>query len=286
MAGTIYQGNQSDYNKWVEMMGQKLGTIPTTSTGGRSTSSYSSTPVAPKIAAYTPTATYVAPTYTAPEEYVAPDYTAPTYDESKVDTLTQKKSAAGLRAARQSLQSVTGGYYENPNVKRMTLRDALAGYGSAVQTVMSGAETEARNQYNTEYGIEADSSKTNYNADVEAGKLNYSSALNTANQKYAAKLTEAEKNYQAQLDAEKLNYQTNYNTKMASYNAALSSYMANTYGTGATRYGSETNQYATSTSASSPTYARNSGATIPYNSSGARNNKGQWLDYDGNAIIK
>ena len=228
----------TDQQAYTQTLSNKLSG---NSTGGRSTSSYSSTPVAPKIAAYTPTATYVAPTYTAPEEYVAPDYTAPTYDESKVDTLTQKKSAAGLRAARQSLQSVTGGYYENPNVKRMTLRDALAGYGSAVQTVMSGADTEARNQYNTEYGIEVDSSKTNYNADVEAGKLNYSSALNTANQKYAAKITEAEKNYQAQLDAEKLNYQTNYNTKMASYNAALSSYMAYTYGTGATKYGAVNN---------------------------------------------
>lgn len=197
-----------------------------------------SSPKMPSIAPYTPSESYVAPVYKSPDAYVAPTYNAPTYDEGKVDTLTQRKSAAGLRAARSALQQISGGYYENPNVKRMTLRDALAGYGQAVENVMSGAGTEARNEYNMKYGIESDTAKTNFTTGVEGGKLNYNTSLLKSQQDYQGATSEAEKNYQSALDAEKLNYTTGVQTTLAKYNADLAAYMAQTYGTGATKYGS------------------------------------------------
>jgi hypothetical protein len=267
--GYVYQGSTPDYLAWVDMMGRKLGTI---TDDNQKSKIYNISPTfsTPKIdpyippAPYTPSATYKAPEYVAPEEYIAPSYTKPTYDENKVESLTQRKAAPGLRSARQALQSSTGGYYENPNVKRMTLRDALAGYGMAVENVMSGASNEARSQYNNEYNIEADASKTNFNKDVEEGKLNYNNKIYKSQADFAAKTAEAEKNYQAQLEAERLNYQaqleagklnynTNYTQKMAEYQTAVQSYMAKAYGTGATKYGYETSQYDTTTPKKPPT---------------------------------
>jgi hypothetical protein len=256
----IYQGNQSDYDKWVAMMGQKLGTTANSTSSGSSSSGYSggnygSVPTAPEI-----------DPYVAPAPYVAPTYEAPVYDEEKVSGLTQSTAAPAIRGLRSSMQKVMNKSNSNPNVQRMTLREALAGYGQGLQSAVSEASTTARNLYNTQYGIEADTKKANYNANVDAAKTNYQTSVDTA----------------------KTNYQTNANSKMASYNAALQSYMASTYGTGATRYGSDSNQYsATASSASTPTRVRMDAAgTIPYNSSGAKNNKGQWLDYDGTVITE
>ena len=277
----VYQGSTRDYLAWADMMGRKLGTIPD---DNQKSKIYNISPTfsTPKIdpyippapytpsspytppSPYTPSATYKSPEYVAPEEYIAPDYIKPTYDENKVESLAQRKAAPGLRSARQALQSSTGGYYENPNVKRMTLRDALAGYGMAVENVMAGASNEARSQYNNEYNIEADAAKTNFNKDVEKGKLNYNNKIYKSQADFAAKTSEAEKNYQSQLEAERLNYQsqleagklnynTNYTQKMAEYQTAVQSYMAKAYGTGATKYGYETSQYDTTTPKKPPT---------------------------------
>jgi hypothetical protein len=168
---------------------------------------------------FNPTSKYVAPAYVAPEEYVAPEY-----DENRVAALAQRKSAAGLRAARQALQQTVGGYYENPNVKRMTLRDALAGYGQSVESVLSGADTTAREEYNLEYGIKADQSKTNHNTDVQGSKI-----------KYEGDVTAAQLKYQSALDAEKTNYNTLINRLTKQYEAQIADYMANTYGSSSSK---------------------------------------------------
>jgi len=198
------------------------------------TSTANSMPVL-EIPTYTSTAKYVAPEYTAPEEYAAPEY-----DEDKVAVTAQRKAAAGLRAARQALQQTVGGYYENPNVKRMTLRDALAGYGQSVENVLSGADTSAREEYNTEYGIESDQAKTNYNTSLESSKI-----------KYAGASAEAENNYNAALDAEKANYNATVSAMTTQYQAQLANYMAKLYGTNATKYGTETSDLDSSSSSSS-----------------------------------
>jgi hypothetical protein len=44
--------------------------------------------------------------------------------------------------------------YDNPNVKRMTLRDALQGYGSGLENVMAGALKTGAGIYGQEYGAQ------------------------------------------------------------------------------------------------------------------------------------
>ena len=132
-----------------------------------------------------PVPTYVAPTYTPP-----PEYTAPTYDEGKIETLTQRKAAGGLRSLRNQLQRVTGGSFENPNVRRMTLREALAGYGTGIENIMSGANTEAERSYQNEYGRLADTSKIKHQGLLDTAHTQYQGALASAQSTLSSQMAE------------------------------------------------------------------------------------------------
>ena len=84
------------------------------------------------------------------------DYSAPAYDEGRVQSLTQTSAAGAIRGLRSAMQGAANGSFANPNVRRMTLRDALAGYGQGLQSAISAASDTARGLYNTEYSAQAD----------------------------------------------------------------------------------------------------------------------------------
>ncbi|MEW6187857.1 MAG: hypothetical protein AB1585_19180 [Thermodesulfobacteriota bacterium] len=75
----------------------------------------------------------------------------PVYDTQRVEALAQRAAAPGIRNLRNAMQQTQQGYYENPNVKRMTLRDVLAGYGQGLENVMGGALQQGKAMYNQEY---------------------------------------------------------------------------------------------------------------------------------------
>jgi hypothetical protein len=143
-------------------------------------------------------ATYQAPTYTAPSEY-----TAPVYDESRITDLTQTSSAGAIRGLRSAMQRVAGGSYANPNVRRMTLREALAGYGQGLQSAISAASETARKLYNTEYETKAEEKKINYNTAAQASQAQYQAQTQQS---------------QAEFAAEQNRYNTEYQTAWANYN--------------------------------------------------------------------
>jgi hypothetical protein len=92
------------------------------------------------------------PTYS--QDYTKlPTYTAPVYDENAITTLAQQRAAPGLRALRQQINRASGVNYENPNAKRMTLRDALQGYGQGVASVINAAGQQATGEYNAKYAV-------------------------------------------------------------------------------------------------------------------------------------
>lgn len=97
-----------------------------------------------------------------PEFGALPTYTAPEWDEGKISSLTQKVAAPGLRNLRQQVQRASSQPSTNPNVKAMTLRDALAGYGQGLENIMGGARSSAGQEYAREYGTKQDEAKTNY----------------------------------------------------------------------------------------------------------------------------
>jgi hypothetical protein len=126
-----------------------------------------------------PPSVFIPPEYTPPAPYVAP-----VYNEDKVTSLTQEAAAPAVRGLRSAMQTASSASYDNPNVKRMTLRDALAGYGQGLQSAVSGASTTARNQYNTEYGIAADTAKTNYQTSAQAAAMQYQGKLSAMELQY------------------------------------------------------------------------------------------------------
>ena len=78
-------------------------------------------------------------------------YEIPKRDESRVSYLTQKAAAPGLRALRNQMGQAMGQEFENSFQKRMTLRDALSGYGQGLESVLGGAAKTGEAQYQTEY---------------------------------------------------------------------------------------------------------------------------------------
>lgn len=120
-------------------------------------------------------------------------FTAPTRDEAKVKQYETQESAAGLRAMRAAIQKAMSQTYRNPNVKRMTLREALAGYGQGLENIMSSSRKNAESRYNQEYQTAYDESVKNWqsaqSAKQETWKKDYQTKLSqyqTAVQQYLA----------------------------------------------------------------------------------------------------
>jgi len=81
----------------------------------------------------------------------APKLNLPEYDEKKVSALTQKRAAPSIRRLRETTQAATSGSYDNPNVKRMTVREALAGYGTGLEGIVAGAGRAASGEYGQQF---------------------------------------------------------------------------------------------------------------------------------------
>jgi len=179
---------------------------------------------------YKNNSTFNAPEYTSPDysklgdaptysvgSYAAPTYTAPTYDEGKVKKLTQEQAAPAIRGLRSAIQRVQNNQGENANVNRMTLRDALAGYGQGLQSAMSTASATARSLYNEEYSREADAAKTNFTARADAAKTNYQASVDAAKTNFEAQYDQYKMKWNDLSDAAKMNYTAKYNEAMKNY---------------------------------------------------------------------
>lgn len=195
------------------------------------------------------------PIYQVSSEYSPKVYHAPAYDENKVRAITQEQAAPVIRGLRSAIQRVSSQRTDNPNVRKMTLREALAGYGQGLQSAISQASSTARGLYNQEYAIKSDAAKTNFGAQTEANKINYQSQTDASKINFGAQMdkykinadalsTESKINYQALADAAKANfnaqydlykmkwedlsdvaklkYTTQYQAEIAKYNAKLS----------------------------------------------------------------
>lgn len=157
-----------------------------------------SKPATPTTTAYTvplptvPTSpTFQAPTYTPPTAYEGP-----TYDLNRVESLTQRAAAPGLRKLRNAVSSAANQYYANPNVKAMTLRQALEGYGTGLESVMSSAHSTAASEYGTEYAGKVDTAKTQYQGNLQTAQMNYQGAYNTALANYNQSLAKWKLDYE------------------------------------------------------------------------------------------
>ena len=109
------------------------------------------------------------PDLAAPEPYEVPTRERPEYDEGEVSRLTQEHSAAGTRTLREAYQTAASRLPSNPQT-RLTLRDALKGYGTGLENVMSGARKTARAQYGQKFAAEERAVGQEYAAQVAAAQ--------------------------------------------------------------------------------------------------------------------
>ena len=124
------------------------------------------------------TTTTKTPTMPQPSAPDIPAFTAPEYDEAKVKKLAQKHAAPSLRRLRSVLQQEMGRSYENPNVRAMTLREALQGYGLGVEGALSQAGGAARSEYGAEYQREYAGAMATYQTQQAMAMQSYQNAFN------------------------------------------------------------------------------------------------------------
>jgi hypothetical protein len=68
--------------------------------------------------------------------------------------------------------------FRNENVKRLTLRDALAGYGQGVENVMSGAQDKAESAYEREYATAYDTAGRNWQSQNQSKMMEWQAKIN------------------------------------------------------------------------------------------------------------
>jgi len=230
--GEMFPAPASDFSSMYQYTG--YGEQPKTGSGSGTniTSSYRLSPTG-KTSVMTPSYPGLppqlgqVPEFTAPE-YQAPDITAPGfnppgYSEAEVRRLTHRAAAPGVRKLRQAVQMAMSRQYENPNVKSMTLRQALAGYGLGLEGVMAGASQQGRAEYGEKYGREFAGAQTRYGGEMQK----YLSEFGAAQQRYGLEYQGAQTQYGAQMQA-----------LLAKYNAAMQAYLG-----GATKEEKTTYQY-------------------------------------------
>jgi len=192
----LYLRNKADeYQKWI----REKNLVKTTTQ-------------APSMPGWDPLSTYDVPEYQPYIPGAAPIYAAPTWDEGAIESLTQRKAAPGLRNLRQQVQRVTGRRYDNPQVARMTLREALQGYGAGIGSVMGSAGETAMGEYGKKYAIEADVAKTNYGGQMAQWQS-----------ETAAGSQGAMTNYQAELEKRRTGYQSSWDKWKASVGTTTTS---------------------------------------------------------------
>ena len=173
-----------------------------------------------------------APAFKSPGAMDYAKYTPPVYDEQKIKAMTQEQAAPAIRGLRNAVQRVSSRYYDNPNVAKMTLREALEGYGQGLQSAMSQAANTARSLYNTQYGYQADAAKTNALMANDAAKMNYQGLLEAAKANFNAEMAkygykwesisdEAKQNYLSKMQAKLTNFQTDVDADRLNFQAAL-----------------------------------------------------------------
>jgi hypothetical protein len=110
--------------------------------------------------------------------FTAPTFTAPVYNENRVSAIAQQRAAPGLRKLENKANQAIVSTQNLPGtVRKLTLRDALAGYGEGRGSIMANARNAAANEYQNEYGDQFKTAQINYQGQLQSQMANYQAAL-------------------------------------------------------------------------------------------------------------
>lgn len=146
---------------------QGLGSGSSRSIAGGASSTSTTTPTRPPGAG---------PLVQPPTRPTVPVLTMPARDPQRVRELVQEAAAPAIRGLRDQYRKIMNQHYDNPNVRRMTLREAMSGYGGGLDKVFGGARQYATNQYEHEYADKSTEARANWQANVNAENDTYNKA--------------------------------------------------------------------------------------------------------------
>lgn len=106
-----------------------------------------------------------------------PALTLPKIDPRRIAALQQQHAAPGIRSAREALQASVDDSSDNPNVRRMTLREALQGYGAGLGNVMEGAGRTARQEHGQEVELAGQEAMANWKMQHERAMADYNAKM-------------------------------------------------------------------------------------------------------------
>jgi hypothetical protein len=139
---------------------------------GSSTGSVTTLPQATRQVSRT---IYTQPRPTAPN---LPKLVMPKVNKRAIAALQQKHAASGVRKLRESLQLAMAQGSDNPNVRRMTIREALQGYGTGLESVMAGAYGTARSEHMADIQQQGVEAQGNWQAEINRQNAMYQAAIN------------------------------------------------------------------------------------------------------------
>lgn len=120
--------------------------------------------------------TSFAPSGTRPSRPKMPTFTAPKLDRRAIAAETQREAAPAIRRLRDVTARSLAGSFENPNVRRMTVREALQGYGSGLASVLQGARRSAMQTALPEYTAQVGAAQRSFEANVGMLQQEYNNA--------------------------------------------------------------------------------------------------------------
>ena len=162
----------------------------------------------------------VIPGFEMPTMETIDEFAAPVWDEGEIKSRTQGAADVGMRQLRNAVQTAMAQNFDNPNVKRMTLRDALAGFGIGVGGVMESARKQAVGEYTEKYAREYDAASKNYSTKVQGVRDRFQGAITGKVADYNAAVNGIMSEYNNTIAMNRDIYQSNANAVIAKYNAS------------------------------------------------------------------
>jgi hypothetical protein len=96
-----------------------------------------------------------------------PTFSGPQWNEQAIRAKARKFTAPVTAELGSKVQQAMARYYENPNVRRMVLRDTLQGYGIGLARAVAAGEGAAREEYGQEYSRQYSESMNTYNMAIQ-----------------------------------------------------------------------------------------------------------------------
>ena len=106
------------------------------------------------------------------EDFKLPKLELPKRNEKRIEFLSQKASAPGLRAARNQMNRLVSQKFSTPQERAKVMREAFSGIGQAYENILAGGRAQGLSEYmNLEFNPALQKAYNEYTAEVSKQKM-------------------------------------------------------------------------------------------------------------------